>query len=78
METIQINIPKQYTTTLEELIEVFSKLRIMEYTNWLVQQNILIVEHKNGTYFCSNVQGSSKRYTAEELYKCYAQGKTLK
>ena len=41
--------------------------RIIDYTNWLSKQNLLICEGVNGYTFRSSMIGG-KKYSAEELY----------
>ena len=41
--------------------------RIIDYTNWLTKQNLMICEGVDGYTFRSSMIGG-KKYTAEELY----------
>lgn len=41
--------------------------RIIDYTNWLTKQNLMICEGVDGYTFRSSMIGGNK-YTAEELY----------
>lgn len=41
--------------------------RIIDYTNWLTKQNLMICEGVDGYIFRSSMIGG-KKYTAEELY----------
>jgi hypothetical protein len=41
--------------------------RIIDYTNWLIKQNLMICEGVDGYTFRSSMIGG-KKYTAEELY----------
>lgn len=41
--------------------------RIIDYTNWLTNQNLMICEGVDGYTFRSSMIGG-KKYTAEELY----------
>lgn len=41
--------------------------RIIDYTNWLTKQNLMISEGVDGYTFRSSMIGG-KKYTAEELY----------
>lgn len=41
--------------------------RIIDYTNWLTKQNLMICEGVDGYTFRSSMIGG-KKYTAEEIY----------
>lgn len=41
--------------------------RIIDYTNWLMKQNLMICESVDGYSFRSSMIGG-KKYSAEELY----------
>lgn len=43
------------------------KQRIIDYTNWLSKQNLMICEGVDGYTFRSSMIGG-KKYSAEELY----------
>ena len=46
------------------------KKSIIDYTNWLVGQNLMICESAEGYSFRSSMIGG-KKYTPEELYNEY-------
>lgn len=45
----------------------YVRQRIIDYTNWLTKQNLMICEGVDGYTFRSSMIGG-KKYTAEELY----------
>lgn len=44
--------------------------RIIDYTNWLMKQNLMICEGVDGYSFRSSMIGG-KKYSAEELYDMF-------
>ena len=57
-----------------ELVKLFAipdvRQRIVDYTNWLSEQNLMICEGVDGYTFRSSMIGG-KKYSAEELYEKY-------
>lgn len=67
LDAVEKAIDKAYTKG-QELSIHFVRQRIIAYTNWLTEQNLMICEGVDGYTFRSSMIGG-KKYTAEELYE---------
>jgi len=66
LDAVEKAIDKAYTKG-QELSIHFVRQRIIDYTNWLTKQNLMICEGADGYIFRSSMIGG-KKYSAEELY----------
>jgi hypothetical protein len=57
----------QDSTNPPLLIAPYVRQRIIDYTNWLMKQNLMICEGVDGYSFRSSMIGG-KKYSAEDLY----------
>lgn len=57
-------------------MKLIIKQNIIDYTNWLTKQNLMISESADGPSFRSSMIGG-KKYTAEELYNKFVSEKEL-
>ncbi|MDD2285823.1 MAG: hypothetical protein PHU98_06315 [Mariniphaga sp.] len=62
IETENLNEPQKQQLNIADV-----RQRIIDYTNWLSKQNLMICEGVDGYTFRSSMIGG-KKYSAEELY----------
>lgn len=55
---------------LDPLFEEYAGIKIVEFINWIVKQNLMICEGVDGYNFRSSMTGGEK-YTAEQLLEKY-------
>jgi hypothetical protein len=70
--TLNLKTMSKKKTKLQEqtnppLLIADVRQRIIDYTNWLMKQNLMICEGVDGYSFRSSMIGG-KKYSAEELY----------
>lgn len=70
-ENDKVSDAEMYHTLIEAMNQVLRqqlvRQRIIDYTNWLSKQNLMICEGVDGYTFRSSMIGG-KKYSAEELY----------
>ena len=64
---MKIESTEHKESTNSPLLIADVRQRIIDYTNWLMKQNLMICEGVDGCSFRSSMIGGEK-YSAEELY----------
>jgi tRNA A-37 threonylcarbamoyl transferase component Bud32 len=67
LETMSEKSTEHQDSTNQPLLIADVRQRIIDYTNWLMKQNLMICEGVDGYSFRSSMIGG-KKYSAEELY----------
>jgi hypothetical protein len=67
LEQMKIESTEHKESTNSPLLIADVRQRIIDYTNWLMKQNLMICEGVDGYSFRSSMIGGEK-YSAEELY----------
>ena len=71
LETMSEKSIEHQESTNPPLLIADVRQRIIDYTNWLSKQNLMICEGVDGYSFRSSMIGG-KKYSAEELYDRFA------